>query len=113
MFMYFPPFDPVEIDPDAEPGGDIDLCIQGAPVGCILGSDNFPCLDDDQRGPADDEALELAHIVVRAVNAHADLLAALETAVRWLRRLEVEYPGCLNEDAIGKHLTPVLVRAKE
>lgn len=29
----------------------------------------------------------------------------LKTAIRWLRRLEKEFPGCLNEDAIDKHLS--------
>lgn len=33
---------------------------------------------------------------------------ALETAVQWLRRLEKEHPGCLNDDAIDKHLMPSL-----
>ena len=28
----------------------------------------------------------------------------LATAVRWLRRLEREHPGCLNPGAIEKHL---------
>lgn len=28
----------------------------------------------------------------------------LDNAIRWLRRLEGEYPGCLNQDAIEKHL---------
>jgi hypothetical protein len=32
------------------------------------------------------------------------LIEMVETAIRWLRRLEREYPGCLNADAIEKHL---------
>ena len=28
----------------------------------------------------------------------------LATAIRWLRRLEKQYPGCINADAIEKHL---------
>lgn len=32
------------------------------------------------------------------------LTSKLETAIRWLRRLEKQYPGCLNPDAIDAHL---------
>ena len=41
------------------------------------------------------------------------LLSALETSIRWLRRLEKEHPGCLNEDAIDKHLMKVIDRIKK
>ena len=42
----------------------------------------------------------------------AELLEALERATQWLRRLEKEYPKCLNDDAIEKHLEPVISKAK-
>ena len=48
----------------------------------------------------------------KLIVAAPELLEALETAVRWLRRLETEYKGCLNEDAIDKHLMKAVVKAK-
>ena len=41
---------------------------------------------------------------VAAGSVAKELFEGLETAIRWLRRLEREYPGCLNDDAIDKHL---------
>lgn len=46
--------------------------------------------------------------VPRWASRHQYILSSLETAIRWLRRLEKEYPGCLNDSAIDKHLTPAL-----
>jgi hypothetical protein len=42
--------------------------------------------------------------VDRLVEENNGLKERLDTAVRWLRRLEQEHPGCLNPDAIDKHL---------
>lgn len=36
---------------------------------------------------------------------NAELMEKLERAIKWLRRLEKDYPGCLNDDAIEKHLS--------
>lgn len=52
-----------------------------------------------------------AAFIVQACNAHDDLVEALETAIRWLRNQENQYPGCLNEDAISKRLEPALKKA--
>ena len=55
-------------------------------------------------------ALYAERDVLREQNAK--LVAALALAIQWLRRLEQTHPGCLNDDAIAKHLLPVLVSAK-
>jgi len=39
------------------------------------------------------------------VEENKSLKERLGTAIAWLRRLEREYPGCLNEGAIDHHLT--------
>lgn len=52
------------------------------------------------------------HPDARLIVAAPDLAEGLEMAIRWLRRLEQEHPGCLNGDAISKHLQSRLGRAK-
>lgn len=42
--------------------------------------------------------------LIRQAKSSYKLQESLKTAIRWLRRLEQEYPKCLNEDAITKHL---------
>lgn len=39
------------------------------------------------------------------VECAKNLKNSLGIAVRWLRRLEKEYPGCLNEGAIDRHIS--------
>lgn len=68
--------------------------------------------DHEAADAVDAVGLANANLIVLAVNTHADLVAALETAVRWLKRLEQEHPGCLNDDAIDKHLMPALEKVK-
>ena len=58
------------------------------------------------------DTIETAREAAKAMNSHSELINALETAIRWLRRLEDGYPGCLNDDAIAKHLQPALDKAK-
>lgn len=45
---------------------------------------------------------------VHAANEIAQKLTRVEerlaTAIRWLKRIEIEYPGSINEGAIKKHL---------
>ncbi len=45
-----------------------------------------------------------------AAEGYAGVVEALERAIMWLRRLEFEYPGCLNNDAIEKRLEPALAK---
>lgn len=51
------------------------------------------------------------NMVQDAAELVPELVESLERAVRWLRRLEGEYPGCLNPDAIEKHLMPAITKA--
>lgn len=45
-----------------------------------------------------------ADLLKKALNEKASLFDRLNKAIHWLRRLEEEYPGCINKDAIAKHL---------
>lgn len=62
-----------------------------------------------KQGEALDQAIRdgnrLADALVKSRAEVLDLQERLATAVRWLRRLEAEYPGCLNEGAIERHIT--------
>jgi hypothetical protein len=51
-----------------------------------------------------------ADALMHAANCHNELVETLDRAVRWLRRIQREYPGSVNDDAIDKHLIPVLNR---
>lgn len=38
----------------------------------------------------------------------AELESGLKRSITWLERIQSEYPGSLNHDAIDKHLRPLL-----
>lgn len=44
------------------------------------------------------------HVKVCPDHPMREVEERLTTAIRWLRRIEVEHPGSINEDAIDKHL---------
>lgn len=78
------PFDPIDEDDlaDRDPGDDVELSIRGAPILRVLGTDNFPCLDDDQRDALAGDALATARAVRLACNAVAGLPPPAEGEVR-------------------------------
>lgn len=73
-----------EVNPDFEPGDDISIEVQGAPIATVLGTDSFPCLDEDDHDIPAIQAENAA--TARLIAAAPDLLAACETALRVLRR---------------------------
>ncbi len=46
---------------------------------------------DADKGPTEAEALANAAFIVRACNSHADLLAALEDVMEWIRNWEPDF----------------------
>ncbi len=41
-----------------------------------------------------------------------ELLETLKRAIKWLRRIEKDYPDALNNDSISKHLDPTVTKAE-
>jgi hypothetical protein len=65
-----------EVAPGFEPGEDISIEVQGAPIAVVYGTDSFPCLDDEYH---DIDAINAENLATARVMAAApDLLAACE-----------------------------------
>ena len=46
--------------------------------------------------------------LMELIQQRDELYRTLQRSIAWLRRLEIEHPGCLNSDAIDKHLMPAI-----
>ncbi len=104
---------------DASTQGEWQATVE--PPGCSVvawvqsGNDDLLCackdgtLEDCQFAASIHNAFPAMVAELAELRAERDRLReTLQRAIKWLRRIEAEYPGCLNDDAISRHLESAL-----